>query len=243
MFKKYIRKIYKLRLKKLKAKYNTVLKQEKEKYISVLNHDIKTIVLSQIQALKLFLNNRAPKEILYQLLNSNCFLYEIVQNSIFLADFENNYRNFKPENVDIAKITNEIKDDIQTFADIKKQNIILKTSSDKIICQADKLLVNKIIRNLLTGSISYADENSDIEILIKEKKDKIEFYTKNKSVYMSKDKIKNLLKDKTATDFNQLGMSLNLNIINKLISRHNWNIVAKSNKDNSNVFGFVVSKR
>ena len=37
-------------------------------------------------------------------------------------------------------------------------------------------------------------------------------------------------------------MSLNLNIAKKLIKAHNWEIVAKSKKDNSTVFGFVAKK-
>ncbi len=243
MFKKYFKKIYKLRLRKLKSRYKKALRQEGEKYISILNHDIKTVILSQIQALELFLDNKAPREILYQTLDSNYFLYEIVQNSIFLSDFENNNHNLKLEDVDIAKITNDVREDVKNFANIKNQNIILKTNSKKIICSADRILINKIIHNLLTSSISYADENSDIEISIKEKKNTIEFSAKNKSVYMTKEKIKNIFKDKKLTDFNKLGMSLNLNIINKLVKRHNWNIIAKSSKDNSTVFGFIAKKQ
>ena len=47
---------------------------------------------------------------------------------------------------------------------------------------------------------------------------------------------------KTTQDFNQLGLNLNLNIAQKLISAHNWNIIAESKKDNSAIFGFTIKK-
>ena len=59
---------------------------------------------------------------------------------------------------------------------------------------------------------------------------------------MTKEKIKNILEDKKIYDFNQLGMNLNLNVANKLISIHKWDIVACSNRDNTSVFGFIVKK-
>ena len=59
---------------------------------------------------------------------------------------------------------------------------------------------------------------------------------------MTKEKIKNILDNKKASDFNQLGINLNLNIANKLISAHKWDIVANSNADNSSVLGFIVKK-
>ena len=60
---------------------------------------------------------------------------------------------------------------------------------------------------------------------------------------MTKEKINSLFEDKkNLCDFNQLGMSLNLNIAKKLIQAHNWDIVAESQKDNSSIFGFVVKK-
>ena len=60
---------------------------------------------------------------------------------------------------------------------------------------------------------------------------------------MTQEKIKSLFEDKkNLCDFNQLGMSLNLNIASKLISAHKWEIIAKSQKNNSTVFGFAMKK-
>ena len=61
---------------------------------------------------------------------------------------------------------------------------------------------------------------------------------------MTKEKIDSLFSEnkENLCDFNQLGMSLNLNIAKKLIKAHNWNMIAKSKKDTSSTFGFVIQK-
>jgi len=242
MFKKIFKKIYKLKLKKIKKRYDKKLQTEIEKYVSILNHDVRTALLAQIQSLNLFLSNKAPKDILYEVLNSNYFIYEIIENTVFLSHYENCKNNLRLENIDITNEANNICKKIEQFAHFKNQNIILKTNSKNIICKADKFLINKIIHNLLTSSVSYGFENSEIEVNIKENKNTISFSAKNKSVYMTKEKIRNILADKKTYDFNQLGMNLNLNIANKLITAHHWDVIAHSDKNNTSTFGFIVKK-
>ena len=242
MFKKYFQKIYKLRLKKLKLRYFKNIKEKNEKYISILNHDVKTVLLAQIQALKLYMDNKAPREILENVLNSNYFLYEIVKNAIFLSGLEVSNNSLKLEDINISDVVNDVSKSVEHLAQTKNQNIIFKSKSKKILCRADKHYVNKIIYNILTSAVYYGFEGTSIEVLIEENKDSITFKTKNKSCYMDKEKLKNSFKDKTSSDFNQLGMNLNLSVAGKLISAHNWNVIAHSDKNDTCTLGFIVSK-
>lgn len=243
LFKKF-KKIYKEKIKKLKARYDTKLKDERTKFVSILNHDIKTPLLAQIQGLKLVLKDdkQACSEILKEVLNSNCFLYDIIVNAIFLINFENNKPKLKLENVEINNVVDEICESLKEVTKEKQQNIIVKAKK-KINLQADKNLVNKLIYNLLRSSLSYGFENSDIEVFLEENKKSISFCAKNKSIYMTKEKLNTLFDDrKNSTDLNQLGMNLNLNVARKLIDAHHWNVVANSSEDNSGVLGFAIKK-
>lgn len=248
LFKKRFLKKYKEKLKKIKIKNQNILKEERNKYLSILNHDIKTPILAQNQALELLLqnppNSKEQKELLEELYCSNRFLLEIVANSIFLTKYENEKLNLKLENINIIEQIKDCCEQIKSQAFEKKQNIIIKTNKiQDIKLQADRKLIQKIILNILSTSVSQGFENSDIEILIKENKNSISVCAKNKSIYMTKEKINSLLKDRNnLQDFNQLGMNLNLNIAQKLISAHNWEIIANSNKDNCSTLGFVVNK-
>lgn len=248
LLKKRFRKIYKNKIKKIKNNYNKKIKLELNRLICTLNHDIKTPILAQIQSLELLLKGSfgeityAQKEILSEILNSNYFLYQIVLNAIFLSEFDSKLPNLKFESVDVTKQIEDCCEVVKAFAQDRGQDIIIK-GNKKVKLQADKKLVQQIIFNLLTSSVSNGYEKSKIEVTIKENKDSVRFIAKNKSTYMTKEKINSLFEEKNNTrDFNQIGMSLNLNIVKKLIKAHNWDLVAESKKDNSSSFGFVVRK-
>lgn len=249
-FKKKLLKKIKNKFKKMRQKNYIELQREKSKFARILNHEIKTALLSQSQGLELILkgsfgNLQAnQKEILNEIYVSNCFLLEIINNAIFLSKFENNKNTIKYESVDVFRQLENCLKSVELSANNKKQNIILKTDKNKdYSLTADKKFVQKIIYNLLSSSVASGFEKSDIEIYLKESEHFLSFCTKNKSVYMTKEKINNMFEDKDKpTDFNQLGMSLNLNIAKKLINAHNWNLIASSSKENSAVFGFIVKK-
>lgn len=241
-------KKYKNQIKNLKEKYQNSFKAEKNRLICILNHDIKTPLLAQTQTIKMVIEekfgklNEEQKDILSEILNSENFMLEVVANALFLMRYENEKPKLKLEKIDVKDEINTCVEMIKNYAQEKSQKIIIK-AKDNIKINADKILIQKIILNLLTGSINNGFENSDIEILVKENNKKVSFQAKNKSAYMTKEKITSLFQEKKElSDFNQLGMSLNLNIAKKLIQAHNWEIVAKSKKDNSTVFGFIAKK-
>jgi len=248
MFKRKFKKIYKEKLRKLKRRFQNILENEKNKFTRILRHDVKTPLLAQSQALKMLSSekfgtlNSKQKEIIDEILNSNNILLDIVINTIFLSCFENSSRALKLENINIYNEIKNICGNIKNYADIKQQNIIIKANKE-IELRADRELIQKIIFNLITSSVSYGFENSDIIVGVKENKNSISFYTKNKSIYMTKEKINSMFENKKGlSDFNQLGANLNLNIAQKLIQAHHWKLLAQSNKDNSSVLGFVVKK-
>ena len=246
--KKIFIKKYKNQIKRLKEKYKTTSKDEKNRLICILNHDIKTPLLAQIQTMKMVIDEKFGKinlqqnKILTEILNSNNFMLEVILNTLFLMRYENEKPKLKLEKINIKEeITNCI-EALKIHATEKSQNFILKVKDNTKIT-ADKILIQKIILNLITNSINNGFENSSIEISVKENRKKISFETKNKSVYMTKEKLTSLFQEKKSlSDFNKLGMSLNLNIAQKLIKAHNWQILAKSKKNNSSVFGFIVKK-
>ena len=249
LFKKRILKKIKEKFKKINNRNFIKLQKEKSKFARILNHEIKTALLSQIQSMELLLKEKfgkieeSQKELLYEIYFSNCFLLEIINNAIFLSKFEDNAA-LKLEKVNIVKQVENCLKVIKQSANNKQQNIILKTDIGRdFYLNADKKFVQKIIFNLLSSSVNSGFEKSDIEIFLHENNHFLSFFTKNKSVYMTKEKINSMFEDKDKpTDFNQLGISLNLNIAKKLIKAHNWDLIASSSKKNSAVFGFVVKK-
>ena len=175
---------------------------------------------------------------------SNNFLLEVVLNMIFLEKYEKDSPKLNLENINIFEQIKDCCEMIKYQASEKSQNIIIKTNRlNDVKLQADRKLIQKIILNILSSSINFGFENSEIEVSVAENKDSISFFTKNKSLYMTKQKLENLLGEKEEkSDLSALGMNLNLNIAKKLIDAHNWDIIASSDPSNSSTFGFVVKK-
>lgn len=247
-FKNKIIKKYRKKLKEIREKHNSKLENLRLQFLRILNHDIKTAVLAQTNCLNLLLKgtfgdlDKEQKEIIKEILSSNKFLEEIINNAITLQEAEKNTKNF--ENVDIINQTKICLHDIQEFLDIKKQKIILNTDNNKINLTANKKTIKKIISNIIKCSSSFGFEKSNIVVSIKENKNSISFMAKNKSIYMTKEKIKSIFEnEKPDCDFNQLGMNLNLNTTKKLINAYDWDFIASSDKkENSSTFGFVIKK-
>ena len=179
--KNFIRK-YKEKISRLKNRYDKKLKDEKNKFLCVLNHDIKTPLLAQIQTLELLLNNNfgeissLQRKIIEEILNSNSFLLDVVSNMIFLAKYETQKPQLKLEKVNIIEQIQNCCSLFENLAKDKEQNIVIKTNKkDDIEFSADKKLIQKIIMNLLASSLSFGFEKSDIEIFVKEDKKSISF--------------------------------------------------------------------
>ena len=241
-FNKKFRRLYRKRITVFKYKLE---KKFKNKIKRILTHDIKTPVLAQIRGLEILRDeklgslNFEQKELIEDILNSHKFLYKTLLNTIYLLGTTGEKTELKLENINLS---DEIKSVLEDIKEYSTCNIRLKIPKNTSIL-ADRELIQKIIFNLIQGSIFSSKDNPDIEIGVKNTKESVMFYAKNKTTFMTKEKINSLFEDKKGVcDFNQLGANLNLNIAQKLIDAHKWNLVAKSNKDNTSTLGFLVKR-
>lgn len=249
-FKKKIIEKYRKKLAGIKSKNKEKLFQQKQEFSGILNHSIKTVLLAHCNCLELFLKGKFgkisnnQKEILNEILSSNKFLVEIINNTIFLADMDEKTSCLNFENINMIDETMFCLKNIQKFAKIKNQNLIFRHFGKNVNLSADKKLLEKIIYNIIVGCVSYGFEESDIVVSIEENEKEIFFNAKNKSIFMTKEKLNDIFENnKSNNDFNQLGMKLNLNIAKQLVKIHHWDFVAQSDKnDNSSTFGFVIKK-
>ena len=150
-FKKVFLKKFKNKLKKYKNHYDLKLKNEKEKIYSILNHDIKTPILAQNQSLELLLKGvfgdltENQEKIIKEIYYSNNFLLEVVLNSIFLSNFENEKLKPNLESVDIISQIEDCCEMMRIFASEKQQKFIIKNKAKNIKLDADRKMIQKII--------------------------------------------------------------------------------------------------
>ena len=224
---------------------------QKETYVATLTHDLKTPTIAQIRSLELLSQGAfgmlTPKqnEIVVMTLESCKFMLEMISTILFAYKYENDEVKINPEDFSIVNLTMESCKAMEPLAKNKNMQIIIKPDRKNDIIYADPIQIKKVINNLLSNSISYACENSEIEIQIKNLHDNVEFLVKNESSYIPPSTMKNIFNKYVThkSKFNKIGVGLGLYSSRKIIENHGGSMIAESMPNNEIVFGFKMKKK
>ena len=213
------------------------LEERKETFVATLTHDLKTPTIAQIKAIDLLLNqtfgtlNQTQIEFLEQIKNSCQYMYDLIFTVLDTYLYDNGQIKIHPEEFEINKLIDEAVSEVSNLLIEKEQNINIK----------------RVIITLLSNAINYGNNKSNIELTLNEDENNIILNIKNKSNYISDDKILDLyekFKRKDNIKFHKSGSGLGLYLAKQIIKEHNGDIFAKSNKDEQScTFGFSLPKK
>ena len=232
------------------------LEERKETFVATLTHDLKTPTIAQIKAIDLLLNqtfgtlNQTQIEFLEQIKNSCQYMYDLIFTVLDTYLYDNGQIKIHPEEFEINKLIDEAVSEVSNLLIEKEQNINIKSTlgnnNNNNIC-GDKFQLKRVIINLLSNAINYGNNKSNIELMLIEDEINIILNIKNKSNYISDDKILDLyekFKRKDNIKFHKSGSGLGLYLAKQIIKEHNGDIFAKSNKDEQScTFGFSLPKK
>ena len=222
--------------------------EQRETYVATLTHDLKTPTIAQIKALDLLLNghmgelNKEQKEILLLTRDSCNFMYEMLSTLLSTYKYENGDYALNYEKCNIISLIEETVNELESMQKEKNVTIHINKRGNIFDTDCDKIQIKRVMTNILGNAISYAYNGTQIDIGIKQKENKIEVETKNKSAYINSETMNNLFKKYVshAAKFNKVGVGLGLYLSKQIIDAHNGDIYAKSFEDNHNIFGFVL---
>ncbi|MBE7707428.1 MAG: GHKL domain-containing protein [Cyanobacteria bacterium SIG27] len=223
------------------------LKEKKDEYVAKIVHDLKTPIYAQISALQSFLTTASEKisqeeqDLIKLTLNSCNYLNKLVEifNSVNKLNFETIKLNY--EKFDIVELINSLIYELNILIKYYELNITFDCSR-KIIINADKLQIKRVIENLLSNSINYAFKKSTVEINLTTQKNQFIFEITNKSPYIEPEILKEIFKKyKTHSSlYNKNGVGLGLYLSKEIINAHLGSMIAKSYENNTNIFGFRI---
>lgn len=222
--------------------------EQRETYVATLTHDLKTPTIAQIKALDLLLNehmgplNNEQKELLTLTKDSCNFMYEMLSTLLSTYKYENGDYLLNYEKCNIVSLAEESINELEAMLKEKNVTIHVHTEGSDFDTEIDRMQIKRVITNILGNSISYAYDDTQIIVTIKQDENGIGFEAKNKSAYINPETMNNLFKKYVshAAKFNKVGVGLGLYLSKQIIDAHNGNIYAKSFEDNSNVFGFTL---
>ncbi len=243
----YITKPFKI--DEFKARILSILKikalqDDQETFMATLTHDLKTPVIAQMRALEMLLDekfgkiNEGQKNIIQETLNSNKYMFRMVNNLLSAYKYENNSVNITKSYFDINELIIDCYNQLKYLADDKKQNIYLRFQGESLDLNADIFEIKRVIVNLLSNAINYSEEGGEISISSKLEQDFIIVSFTDNGKGISMEDLPSLFnKYKSfAKKFRQIGTGLGLYLSRHIVESHGGTIYAESEEGKGSVF-------
>ncbi|HOJ37287.1 MAG TPA: HAMP domain-containing sensor histidine kinase [Ignavibacteriales bacterium] len=141
---------------------------EKNTLISILAHDLKNpfnAILNYIEMLTIFKDN--PEKVnstIDKLKNITSNTYKFFENLLTLIKIQTNRVSLNSEKIKINNLIEEVINDNQIIADLKKIRITKQCIN--IIVNYDYMMIYTIVNNILSNAIKYSYSDSEVKVKV-----------------------------------------------------------------------------
>ncbi len=211
---------------------NDAMCDTKESFLTMITHDLKSPVNSEIFALENLLknfnvsNDKDKEEIISDILGATKYMKNLLENVLNKYRCENNKYCLIKEKHSIKRLVEETIEETKYSMLNKNQGIHLTNRAKTKFIQMDFYEMKRVLHNLLTNSMEYAPRNSVIEIDISENKKYVVFSVKNENNGLVIENPQDLF-DKfvsRAKKNKKISSGLGLYIAKKTVEAHNGSI-------------------
>lgn len=225
------------------------INSEKDKFFSIIAHDLRSpfngflglteLMVSDLNKMTLVdINNIADK--LHKNANN---LFRLLTNLLEWSKMQRGLTDFKPEKLSVKNIADE---SIKIFGDTaRKKGIIIKEAiPEDIFVNADKSMIETIIRNLVSNALKFTFEGGVVLISAYISDNKVCISVKDSGIGMSKDIVENLFKiDKQTTrkgTDNEPSTGLGLLLCKEFAEKHDGDICVESEEGKGSEFSIIL---
>lgn len=145
--------------------------KQREKFAATLTHDLKTPIKAEFRIFELFLARQfgpitADQEaVLHELLRSNRFMYQMVDNLLTAFKFEEGHLILRMELMNInALIESMLNLDLAALAQDKQQCLSFDLQADLPCIPMDVLEIKRVLYNLIQNAITYTPKGGSIRV-------------------------------------------------------------------------------
>lgn len=225
-----------------------IIQEQKENFIASLCHDLKNPTIAQIKCLELLMNeknnnlNTSQKEFLNMLLESCKYMENLLSTTLDTYKFNNGLIQICRKEFSIKKLISNSISEMLPYAKVKNISILLISKLQSEIIVADDIQLKRVIMNLLSNSIKYGYNNTDLKIKIYDTKSYFYFELENSSPYIPKN-IQKIIFNKYMSftyNNNESGTGLGLYTSKMIINAHNGELYLKSSQKDKNIFIFKI---
>jgi signal transduction histidine kinase len=238
-------------LEKTKVKI-TEANQTKDKFFSIISHDLKNPISSFKQVTSFLdddyynIDDNEKIEIIKELRKYSENLYNLLENLLTWSRTQRGNINYNPEYEDLHDIVNYTIEHLNVQSERKNIDII-NNIRKRTVAYFDPNLTSTILRNLISNAIKYSNENSKVEISLKNGFD--QFYSidiKDSGIGINENKLNKLFEVgrniSTSGTRNESGTGLGLVICKEFAQRQGGDINVKSKPGIGSTFSLLIKK-
>ena len=229
-----------------------VMEKTRNEVLSNISHEFKTpvnVIYSTVQIQDLNLQKGDYDKILEfnKLIKQNCNrLIRLINNFIDSTKLENNKVEIHKKRVNIVSITEDITMSVINFAKRQKIDVVFDAEQEELYCDIDIDQMERIMLNILSNAIKYNKPNGNIDVIVKDRKEKVYIDVIDSGIGIPKDRINTIfdrferMENKNAVI--KEGSGIGLSIVKKLVDALDGEINIESEVDKGTTVRLIFKK-
>ena len=229
-----------------------VMEKTRDEVLSNISHEFKTpvnVIYSTVQIQDLNLQKEDYDKILEfnKLIKQNCNrLIRLINNFIDSTKLENNKVEIHKKRVNIVSITEDITMSVINFAKRQKIDVLFDAEQEELYCDIDIDQMERIMLNILSNAIKYNKPNGNIDVIVKDRKEKVYIDVIDSGIGIPKDRINTIfdrferMENKNAVI--KEGSGIGLSIVKKLVDALDGEINIESEVDKGTTVRLIFKK-
>ena len=224
---------------------------QKTKFFSIVAHDLKSPISSITSLTQQMLENydnmteEKKKNWLSKILSSTKLLFELLENLLMWSRSQTGMIELNPELIELDETVEKVFSIYKNYASNKSIKLE-KNIDSKIHVNADRMMVETIIRNITSNAIKYSFENHTVFVSAEIKGQYVIVTVIDEGVGMSPAKVKTIFSfDDNSISLGtsgEKGTGLGLRLCKEFIEKHNGTIRVESIKDKGTSISFSLPK-
>ena len=216
-----------------KEKQSQNLKQD---FISSLAHDLKVPIIAQDNTYDLFLKDRfgelsdIQKRAIENLKISNNDLKNLIMDLLDAQKMETNEIVIQKSECNLVEFINEIIEQTKSILLIQNKKINFITDETNLVYSIDKLMMKRVLNNLISNAIFYGKFAPDIDIELKKNENEVQISITDYGDGIKEKDIENIFSKyyTSAKKYSKIGIGLGLYIANKITTAHGGKLDVKN---------------
>ncbi|PJZ86541.1 histidine kinase [Leptospira harrisiae] len=220
----------------------------KDIFFSIIAHDLRNPLGAFKQLTELMYtdfdtySDLEKKETIFDIQNSASMLYGLLEQLLDWARTQTGNMPFRPKRVNLSNLITKITEQVESAAKNKSIRILTDIPPESDFVYADSEMVQAILRNLITNSIKFTDENGEIRIVARQDEDGVRVECHDNGIGMDSSDLEKLFRvDAQLTSIGlegEKGTGLGLILCNEFIKLHGGEIWATSEKGKGTTVSF-----